>query len=131
MLLYQEGPVFCSLDAFRVPTSPSSAQQIPWGIRVLAPTKERPDWESHSPSVEDDRNSPGTDCPIQGFASPSVPTEEMFGSFKATRHLSLGFLSDNIFPIVHSHGPYGEHRVRLLETCSLASHLPPFQRLQP
>lgn len=67
MLLYQEGPVFCSLDAFRVPTSPSFAQQIPWGIRVLAPTKERPDWESHSPSVEDDRNSPGTDCPIQGF----------------------------------------------------------------
>ncbi|KAK7832671.1 hypothetical protein U0070_026867 [Myodes glareolus] len=44
------------------------------------------------------------------FASPSVPTEETFGSFKATRHLNLGFLSDSIFPIVHSHGPYGGHR---------------------
>lgn len=49
------------------------------------------------------------------FSSPSVPTEETFGSFKATRHLSLGFLSDSIFPIVPSHSPYGGHRVGAAE----------------
>lgn len=53
------------------------------------------------------------------FSSPSVSAEEMLGDFKAMRHFSLGYLSISIFPGVHPCGPYGGHRVGLLDACSL------------